>query len=198
RLWTIHQLEPDNTAYHLIAAFELNGALDVSRLLRALDAVVQRHESLRTRFVEEGGEGLQQIGTDSLIVEQRDARMLDGNARQTLADEHAHRLFVLGSDSPLRVQLLQLSDQGWRLQLVMHHLVSDGWSMDVFFADLAQAYLSDASLPELAIQYADYALWQKAWLDAGERDRQLAYWRQQLGHEQQERAQPPLLIAHDR
>ncbi len=198
RLWTIHQLEPDNTAYHLIAAFELNGALDVPRLLRALDAVVQRHESLRTRFVEEGGEGLQQIGNDSLIVEQRDARTLDDNARQTLADEHAHRLFVLGSDSPLRVQLLQLSDQGWRLQLVMHHLVSDGWSMDVFFADLAQAYLSDAALPELAIQYADYALWQKAWLDAGERDRQLAYWRQQLGHDQQERAQPPLLIAHDR
>ena len=94
RLWTIHQLEPDNTAYHLIAAFELNGALDVSRLLRALDAVVQRHESLRTRFVEEGGEGLQQIGNDSLIVEQRDARTLDDNARQTLADEHAHRLFV--------------------------------------------------------------------------------------------------------
>ena len=198
RLWTIHQLEPDNTAYHLIAAFELNGALDVSRLLRALDTVVQRHESLRTRFVEEGGEGLQQIGNDSLTVEQRDARTLDDNARQTLADEHAHRLFVLGSDSPLRVQLLQLSDQGWRLQLVMHHLVSDGWSMDVFFADLAQAYLSDASLPELAIQYADYALWQKAWLDAGERDRQLAYWRQQLGHDQQKRAQPPLLIAHDR
>ncbi|WP_323773600.1 non-ribosomal peptide synthetase [Alcanivorax sp.] len=198
RLWAIHQLEPDNTAYHLVAAFELNGMLDVSRLLRALDAVVQRHESLRTRFVEEDGEGLQQIGNDSLIVEQRDARALDDNARQTLADEHAHRLFVLGSDSPLRVQLLQLSDQGWRLQLVMHHLVSDGWSMDVFFADLAQAYLSDASLPKLAIQYADYALWQKAWLDAGERDRQLAYWRQQLGHDQQERAQPPLLIAHDR
>ncbi|BAP14991.1 peptide synthetase [Alcanivorax sp. NBRC 101098] len=198
RLWTIHQLEPANTAYHLSAAFELNGPLDVPRLLRAMDAVVRRHESLRTRFVEEDGEGYQRIVADTLTVEQRDARALDDGDRQTLADEHASRLFVLGSDSPLRVQLLQLSEQCWRLQLVMHHLVSDGWSMDVFFADLARAYLSDSPLPALAIQYADYALWQKAWLDAGERDRQLSYWREQLGHDQQERAQPPLLIAHDR
>ena len=202
RLWTIHQLEPDNTAYHLTAAFALSGPLDVSRLLRAMEAVVHRHESLRTRFVEVDGEGQQRIDDDPLTmtgtIEQRDVRALDDNARQTLADEHARRFFALDSDSLLRVQLLQLSEQRWRLQLVMHHLVSDGWSMDVFFADLARAYHSDMPLPELAIQYADYALWQKAWLDAGERDRQLAYWREQLGHDQQEKVQPPLLIAHDR
>ena len=198
RLWTIHQLEPDNTAYHLTAAFMLSGPLDVARLLRAVAAVADRHDSLRTRFVEENGQAQQWIAAAPLSVEQRDARELDDNARQTLADEHARRPFVLERGNPLRVQLLQVTDQQWRLQLVMHHLVSDGWSMDVFFTDLARAYLSDAPLSPLSIQYADYALWQKAWLDAGERDRQLAYWREQLGHDQQGRAQPPLLIAHDR
>ena len=198
RLWTIHQLEPDNTAYHLTAAFMLSGPLDVARLLRAVAAVADRHDSLRTRFVEENGQAQQWIAAAPLSVEKRDARALEDNARQTLADEHARRPFVLERDNPLRVQLLQVTDQQWRLQLVMHHLVSDGWSMDVFFTDLARAYLSDAPLSPLSIQYADYALWQKAWLDAGERDRQLAYWREQLGHDQQERAQPPLLIAHDR
>ena len=198
RLWTIHQLEPDNTAYHLTAAFALSGPLDVARLLRAVAAVADRHDSLRTRFVEEDGLAQQRIDASPLSVEQRDARALDENARQTLADEHASRPFVLSRDNPLRVQLLQVADQQWRLQLVMHHLVSDGWSMEVFFADLSRAYLGDDALPALPVQYVDYALWQKAWLDAGERDRQLAYWREQLGHDQQESAQPPLLIAHDR
>ncbi len=144
RLWTIHQLEPDNTAYHLTAAFMLSGPLDVARLLRAVAAVADRHDSLRTRFVEENGQAQQWIAAAPLSVEKRDARALDDNARQTLADEHARRLFVLERDNPLRVQLLQVTDQQWRLQLVMHHLVSDGWSMDVFFTDLARAYLSDA------------------------------------------------------
>ncbi|MCG8392539.1 MAG: condensation domain-containing protein, partial [Pseudomonadales bacterium] len=198
RLWTIYQLEPDNTAYHLTAAFLLDGALDGARLLRALNAVAERHEILRTGFMEQDGQALQVIRSTSLAVEQRDTRSLDDAARQTLADEHARRPFVLERDNPLRVQLLQVADQQWRLQLVMHHLVSDGWSMDVFFADLARAYLSDGPLPALPIQYADYALWQKAWLDAGERDRQLAYWREQLGQGQENRTQPPLLIAHDR
>ncbi|MGJ3255821.1 MAG: amino acid adenylation domain-containing protein [Alcanivorax sp.] len=197
RLWTIYQLEPDNTAYHLTAAFELHGPLDKARLLRALDVVVDRHDVLRTGFVEQDGEAVQVVRAPSLTVEQRDTRALDDTAHQTLADEHARRPFVLERDNPLRVQLLQIADQQWRLQLVMHHLVSDGWSMEVFFADLARAYLADGPLSALPIQYADYALWQKAWLDAGERDRQLAYWREQLGHDQQGSVQPPLLIAHD-
>ncbi|MED5388641.1 MAG: condensation domain-containing protein, partial [Pseudomonadota bacterium] len=193
RLWTIYQLEPDNTAYHLTAAFALQGPMNTARLLRALDAVVARHEILRTVFVEKDGEASQVVNDCSLTVEQRDTRALDDTARQTLADEHACRPFFLERDNPLRVQLLQIADQQWRLQLVMHHLVSDGWSMEVFFADLARAYLCDGPLPALPIQYADYALWQKAWLDAGERDRQLAYWREQLGE-----TQPPMLIGHDR
>ena len=198
RLWTIYQLEPDNTAYHLTTAFSLSGPLEVARLLRSLEAVVQRHESLRTGFRDHDGDAEQIIQSARLPVEQRDVRSLDQAARQTLADEHARRRFVLERDLPLRVQLLQEGEQQWRLQLVMHHLVSDGWSMEVFFTDLGRAYLSDAPLPPLAVQYADYALWQKAWLDAGERERQLTYWREQLRLDQGDSVQPPLLIPYDR
>ena len=123
RLWTIHQLEPDNTAYHLIAAFELNGALDVSRLLRALDAVVQRHESLRTRFIEVGGEPRQRIlDADTAVIEWQDL------SEETGADATAHhyqhelltRPFDLAVDDLLRVQVLKLSAQHYHLLLVQH------------------------------------------------------------------------------
>src|SRR5690606_2855425 len=108
---------------------------------------------------------------------------------QALADAHAARAFDLVAGPLLRVQLLRLDEQRWRLQIVWHHIVSDGWSIGVFAEELGRAYaaLRQGQAPQLAelpIQYADYAQWQRAWLEAGERERQLGYWRERLGSEQ--------------
>ncbi|MEK8079861.1 amino acid adenylation domain-containing protein [Pseudomonas sp. XK-1] len=189
RMWLIGQLEPDSSAYHMVGAFSLEGELDRAALVAALELILARHEALRTRFVESDGQPWQVIDPPgALALEERDLR---GEPQQleVVTREQAARAFDLARGPLLRVQLLRLDDQQWRLQVVTHHIVSDGWSIGVFSAELAQAYAAlcqgqPANLAELPVQYADFAIWQRAWLEAGEGARQLHYWRERLGGEQ--------------
>jgi amino acid adenylation domain-containing protein/non-ribosomal peptide synthase protein (TIGR01720 family) len=200
RLWLVAQLEPDSSAYHMVGAFALEGELDRAALLAALELIVERHEALRTRFYEHAGQLCQRIDPPGpLTLEERDLRG-ETEAVQALADAHAARAFDLVAGPLLRVQLLRLEEQRWRLQIVCHHIVSDGWSIGVFAEELGRAYaaLRQGQAPQLAelpIQYADYAQWQRAWLEAGERERQLGYWRERLGQEQPVLALPYKLDA---
>ncbi|MEE1949423.1 amino acid adenylation domain-containing protein [Pseudomonas alcaligenes] len=200
RLWLVAQLEPDSSAYHMVGAFDLEGELDRGALLAALELIVERHEALRTRFYEHAGQLCQRIDPPGpLALEERDLRG-EPQSVQALADAHAARAFDLTAGPLLRVQLLRLDEQRWRLQIVCHHIVSDGWSIGVFAEELGRAYAAlrlqqEPQLAELPIQYADYAQWQRAWLEAGERERQLGYWRERLGSEQPVLALPYKLDA---
>ncbi|WP_420127104.1 non-ribosomal peptide synthase/polyketide synthase [Longimicrobium sp.] len=190
RLWFIDQLEPGSATYNIPAALRLAGALDQRALERALGEIVRRHEALRTVFAQAGGSPVQVIvpfGGFALPVE--DLSGLDEADREAAvsrrAGEEAGRGFDLAAGPLFRAALLRLGDEDHVLLLSMHHIVSDGWSMGVLFRELSALYAAyregrESPLPELAVQYADYAVWQRAQLEGEVLDRQLAYWKQRL------------------
>ncbi|WP_085691694.1 MULTISPECIES: non-ribosomal peptide synthetase [unclassified Pseudomonas] len=191
RLLFLWQLEPDSPAYNVPMAVRLKGALDQAVLQQALDALVQRHESLRTRFASEEGEFYQEILEHCPLALER--VMFDGAADEAAlsvaVDAALKQPFDLLAGPLLRVTLLRVAADHHVLALSMHHIISDGWSSDVLVQEFIQLYSAlaegrQAELPALPIQYADYAIWQRAWLEAGEAQRQLAYWQAQLGDEQ--------------
>jgi amino acid adenylation domain-containing protein/non-ribosomal peptide synthase protein (TIGR01720 family) len=189
RLLFLWQLEPDSPAYNVPMAVRLKGALDLAVLQQALDALVSRHESLRTRFVSDEGEFHQDI-LDACplvldVVECQD----DEAALSVAVDAALKQPFDLLAGPLMRVTLLRVDAEHHVLALSMHHIISDGWSSDLLVQEFIQLYTAlaegrQAVLPALPIQYADYAIWQRAWLEAGEAQRQLAYWQAQLGDEQ--------------
>jgi amino acid adenylation domain-containing protein len=202
RLWFLDQLEPGSPFYNLPLAIRLSGQLDMTALQRSLDEIVRRHETLRTTFVTEGEQPVQVIAPPSplpllevdlgeLPKEEREAQ-----ARQ-LATQEAQRPFDLARGPLVRVCLLRLASggggqakQGRRdehvLLLTLHHIISDGWSMGVLVRELVTLYRafsagSPSPLPDLPIQYADFAVWQRAWLQGRVLEKQINYWKQQLG-----------------
>ncbi|HBO2388217.1 TPA: non-ribosomal peptide synthetase, partial [Pseudomonas aeruginosa] len=184
------QLEPDSAAYHIPAALRLRGELDVEALKRSFAALVERHEGLRTTFRQEGGETLQVVH-DRLPLEIREQSLGTADEAVLMAriEEEVRVPFDLERGPLLRVLLLRLSAEEQVLVVTLHHIVSDGWSTPIMVEELMQFYAGyregrAVELEPLPIQYADYALWQRSWMEAGERERQLAYWRQQLGGEQ--------------
>jgi amino acid adenylation domain-containing protein len=190
RLWFVEQLEPGLSTYNVPVGVRLRGQLDVSALERTLSEIVRRHEVLRTSFVEERGQAVQVIEEPALMrLEVEDLSSLPDGEREDevmrmLSVEGQHP-FDLSRGPLLRVCLWKLSEQEHVLQLTMHHIISDGWSMDVLVREVAalyKAYLMGhpSPLPELSIQYADFAVWQRQWLTGEVLKRQLAYWRQQL------------------
>ncbi|HEX8352860.1 MAG TPA: amino acid adenylation domain-containing protein, partial [Pyrinomonadaceae bacterium] len=192
RLWFMDQLEPGGSAYNVPTALGLKGALDAGALARSLEAVVARHESLRTTFgLAADGQPVQVIADNmSVPVPLEDLRGLPEDVREDearrLARAEAERPFDLTRGPLLRARLLRLSDEEHVLLVTMHHIVSDGWSMGVFVREVAALYDSfvrgvPAGLPELPIQYADFAVWQRQHLTGETLARQLDYWRQQLG-----------------
>ncbi|MFB4394956.1 condensation domain-containing protein, partial [Pseudomonas sp. LS_1] len=190
RQWFLWELEPTSTAYNLPTALRLRGALDTQALQTAFDALVARHESLRTRFVESDGVRHQVIDAlATLHIEQLALPAGEGalEARlQAYVNAQVARPFDLLGEPLLRVQLVALGAHDHALLLVQHHIVSDAWSMQVMVEELVGLYHAastgqPAALAELPIQYADYAVWQRHWMEAGERERQLEYWTQQLG-----------------
>jgi amino acid adenylation domain-containing protein len=197
RLWFLDQLEPDSVVYNIPTAFRLTGLLDVAALEKSLNNIVQRHEALRTIFSVVEGQPVQIIApTLTLPLPVIDLRNLPEAERdaeaQRLAIEEARRPFDLGRGSLLRATLLRLEDEEHVLLLTMHHIVSDGWSMGVFFQELSALYKAlstgkPASLPELPIQYVDFAVWQRGWLQGETLETQLLYWREHLA------GAPPLL-----
>ncbi|MBV4490401.1 non-ribosomal peptide synthetase [Pseudomonas oryzicola] len=191
RLLFLWQLEPDSPAYNVPMAVRLKGALDPVLLQQALDALVQRHESLRTRFASEEGEFYQDILDHCpLPIEWVEfAETPDEASLSEAVDAALKQPFDLQAGPLLRVTLLRVEAEQHVLALSMHHIISDGWSSDVLVREFIQLYTAlaegrQAQLPDLPIQYADYAIWQRAWLEAGEAQRQLAYWQAQLGDEQ--------------
>ncbi|MCR4542205.1 amino acid adenylation domain-containing protein, partial [Pseudomonas sp. 18.1.10] len=190
RQWFLWQLEPDSAAYHVPSALRLSGHLDRSALQRSFDALLARHETLRTVFASEGERTVQRILPVAAMALDY-ARLENASAGQVQARVEAEiaKPFDLRQGPLLRVTLLQLSEQEHVLVLVQHHIVSDGWSMQVMVDELVQLYAAftqgqPPALPPMGLQYVDYAVWQRNWMEAGERQRQMTYWRDLLGGEQ--------------
>ncbi len=192
RLWLLDQIEKGSTQYNIPVALKLTGSLDVEALNKALTTIVERHESLRTIFLDTGQGPLQVIQQatkfDLPIVNIGDR--LDGEKTQQIdivIAEEAKKGFDLSQDLMLRAQLLKLSDNEHVLLVTMHHIASDGWSVGILIKELSQLYLAYAEgnenpLPALTIQYADYAHWQREWLQGDVLDKHLDYWQSQLSN----------------
>ncbi|MFT4174751.1 MAG: amino acid adenylation domain-containing protein, partial [Rhodocyclaceae bacterium] len=190
RLWFLAQLEPDSPFYNLPGALRLVGDLDVAALGRTLDEIVRRHESLRTRYVAGDGDPLQQVLppaplplplTDLSSLPREEA---EAAARHLIAAE-AHRPFDLEHDVPVRAALIRLGPAEHILLFCMHHIASDGWSRGVLIREVGALYAAFARheaspLAEPRIQYADFARWQRARLQAAALDAQRDYWTRQL------------------
>ncbi len=190
RLWFQDQYEPGQSFYNVPLALRLSGPLNIAGLERCLNEIIQRHEALRTIFPILDGEPVQIISAPisrSLAV--FDLRAHPESEREDearrLASGEARRSFDLARGPLFRASLITLGDDDHVLVLVMHHIVSDGWSMGVLSRELsvlyrAFSYSQPSPLAELPIQYADYAVWQREWLKGAELDKQLSYWKKQL------------------
>ncbi len=191
RMWFLWHLEPQSGAYNLPSAVRLNGPLDRQALERAFASLVQRHETLRTVFPRGADDSLAQAPLQRpLEVAFEDCSGLPEAEQEARLREEAQREslqpFDLCEGPLLRVRLIRLGEERHVLLLTLHHIVSDGWSMNVLIEEFSRFYSAYATgaepgLPALPIQYADYALWQRSWLEAGEQERQLEYWRGKLG-----------------
>ncbi len=185
RLWFLDRLDPDNDTYNLPAAWRLRGALDPARLEAALDTVVARHGSLRTRFSSSRDRDPEQIVEPARPQPRRrlDLSRLCPTRRTVeavrLATAWVRRPFDLTTAPLLRAVLVRLAADEHALLVSQHHIVSDGWSMGVLLADWAQAYRGEPLAP-LPVQYVDYSQWQRAWLAGNELERQMQWWRQTL------------------
>ncbi len=190
RLWFLDQLQPNDPAYTIFAALELQGALDIPVLSASLNRLVARHEVLRTTFVLEEGQPVQLIkDAESLPLPVIDLRQLPEAEREAAALEtaraEARQPFDLQHGPLLRMSVVRVKADDYLLLVAMHHSISDGWSMGIVVRELMECYTSQltgtpADLPALPIQYADYAVWQRQSLHAAALETQLAYWRQQL------------------
>ena len=189
RLWFIDQLEQGSAQYNMPAALLVEGPLDRDALQRTLDTIVARHEVLRTRFIASGEECLQEIDAPRSVVIREPAATSLAEVEK-LAREEAARPFDLSRDLMLRATLVPIansaaSTQHTALLLTLHHIAADGWSLGLLANELAALYdaLSKGEenpLAPLAVQYADFAHWQRAQLEGATLERQLGYWKQQL------------------
>jgi amino acid adenylation domain-containing protein len=190
RLWFLDQLQGKSTEYNIPEALHLQGELDYQALQRALSAIVQRHEVLRTRFAEDlDGQPIQIIDPESRVMLQiEDLSKVDGPSQQAqitaAKKKEQEQPFDLASGPLVRMQLFKLGEREHILLRTFHHIVTDGWSQAIFnreFMMLYEAFREDQAdpLPPLTLQYADFAVWQRKWLDQTLAD-QLAYWKQQL------------------
>jgi amino acid adenylation domain-containing protein len=185
RLWFINRLEGTSVEYNMPFALRLKGELDRTALERALNAIVERHESLRTHFAEVEGEPFQVIEPEFRIeLALEDVSTQQERVQEALCNE-ARMPFDLMRGPLLRVKLLRLGAEDHVLLRTMHHIVSDGWSEGVFNHELMVLYEAfvegrENPLRPLRVQYADFALWQRRWLERGALERGLSYWKEQL------------------
>lgn len=190
RLWFMEQLEPGNAAYHIAVRWELRGALDAAALRAAFEAVAQRHEAMRTVFHLQGGEPIQVVleKLPAPFAEQ-DLRSVAEDGRETAWEdacrEQIRQPFDLAQGPLFRVLLARLSDQDYRMLLVIHHIISDGWTMGILWKELSQAYTArltgaEPGWPKLEIQFPDYAQWQRSSLQGAELEKHLEFWKHEL------------------
>ncbi len=194
RLWFLDQLEPGAAILNTPAAVRLRGELDVERMRGALDALVVRHESLRTRFPTVGGAPVAVIEPASPVaLPVTDLRELPEAERERAAEEQVQaegaRPFDLAGGPVVRARLLRVADDEHVLVVAAHHIVADGWSSGILLHELGRLYAGHR-LPAVPIQYADYAAWERGRLQGERLERQLAYWRQQLDGAPAETALP--------
>ncbi|HTE55678.1 MAG TPA: amino acid adenylation domain-containing protein [Kofleriaceae bacterium] len=208
RLWFLDQLDPGSALYNVALALRVSGPVDHAALEEALGAIVRRHEVLRTRLVSDEGQPRQVIvapGAIAFRLERDDLRPLAGSEHEAenvaeagaLVEREVRRGFALDQAPLLRARLIALADREHLLVLVGHHVAFDGWSMDVLVRELAALYAARIEgrpdpLAELPVQYADYALWQREWLQGEALADQIAHWRAALD------GCPPLELPTDR
>ncbi|UKE75270.1 amino acid adenylation domain-containing protein [Xanthomonas graminis pv. phlei] len=189
RLWFLSQLDPEtDLAYLVCSGMRMDGALDLPALRKALDRIVARHETLRTRIVASAGEPRQEVlpADTGFVLRQSDLSALDDAASRVRQLCAVERRTAFDPAAPLvRGHLLRLAPQQHVLLITLHHLVCDGWSMGVLIGELGTLYTAYAHhahdpLPPLPLQYADVAVWQRRWLEGEVLQRQLDYWRERL------------------
>jgi amino acid adenylation domain-containing protein len=190
RLWFLWRLEPASPAYNIPLALRIRGLLDVDALERALDEIVQRHEILRTTFLSVDGDPVQVIDPAArLALPLDDLAGSPAERRQELTQDaaraEARGPFDLSRELPIRARLLRLDPEEHVLLLTFHHIASDAWSLTVLEREMAALYKACAAggpspLPDLPVQYADFAQWQREWLQGEELERQIAFWRDHL------------------
>ena len=201
RLWFLDQLTPGDPAYNLSLATAIRGTLNITALEQSLNEVIRRHEALRTAFREQKGYPVQSIVDCQFSLERHDLRSMSPVAKeaeiQRLAQLEADAPFDLRYPPLVRARLLQLDEQASLLLLTLHHIVADGWSLGILLRELAVLYPvfargESSPLPELSIQYVDFAVWQRQWLREQVLAAHLLYWTKQL------RGVPSLQLPTDR
>ncbi|HET9226050.1 MAG TPA: amino acid adenylation domain-containing protein, partial [Thermoanaerobaculia bacterium] len=190
RLWFLESLQPGTPLYNLPQAWHLKGPLSIPRLAEALGELIRRHESLRTIFPAHEGEAVQVVLPPALPLARLDVSGLPEADR--VLEQEALRSFDLQKEPPFRAVLLRLDEEEHILLLSMHHIVSDGWSMDVLVREVSALYRG-LPLAPLPVQYPDFAVWQRSLLDGETLDRDLAWWRERLAG-----APPTLELPTDR
>src|SRR6267142_2519108 len=191
RLWVIDQLEPGQATYNIPYALRLHGELEEGALEKSLAEVVRRHEVLRTSFPVERGEAVQRIEAVAEVrLERVDLRGMESEeereeAVRELAKREGERGFDLGRGPLLRTTLVKLGEKEHVLLVTLHHIVSDGWSLGILIREMTVLYGAmregkGSPLKELPIQYGDFAVWQRGWLQGEVLEEQLGYWRKQL------------------
>jgi len=190
RMWLLNQLEPDSPVYNQLAALRLRGKLNGDALQKALDAIVERHEVLRTTFsfvAEKPVQVIHETGSIKLtVIDLMDVSIdRQEEALRRLLGDFSRQPFDLEKDWPLRVALVRWADERYVLAFVTHHIASDGWSNGILLRELSALYEAfsqgkGSPLKDLPIQYADYAVWQKEWLRGDILREQISYWAKQL------------------
>ncbi|MCZ8026906.1 MAG: amino acid adenylation domain-containing protein, partial [Microcystis sp. M53603_WE2] len=190
RLWFLDQLEPNSAFYNIPVALRLQGHLNQSALTQSLEEIIQRHEALRTNFITVNGQPNQVIQTvTNWAVSVIDLQHLSPKeqeiAAKKLVKEQAFKTFDLGKEALVRATLILLNNNEYWLLLCLHHVISDGWSMGVLIEELTALYNAvnqgqPSPLKPLPIQYADFAIWQRQWLQGEVLENQLNYWKKQL------------------
>ena len=193
RLWFLHQLEPESIAYSMPSMIRLHGTLDIKALTRAFYELARRHETLRTTFHESEGRAEQLIAAEpSFSPKVIDLRHLPAEERENevlrLTGIESKQPFKLNEGPLFRVSLYRKADEDHVLHVNMHHMISDYWSLEVISRELVAFYtalINGASpqLPELPVQYADYAYCMRQWLQVEVLEAHLAYWKEKLGGE---------------
>lgn len=181
-LWFFDRLHPQSCVYNIPLLFQINGELNTKILEQSLQAVVRRHEILRTKFLEIDGQPQKVILEDAtcqLSIVNLTAETEAKTRAEQLTEAEAQQPFNLESELPIRAKLLYLSAEESWLLVTCHHIVFDGWSIDLLFDELTTIYDS-SPLPDVAIQYVDYAHWQQQWLQSEAYVKQLDYWKEQL------------------
>ena len=190
RLWFLDQLEIDSAAYLLPRAYRLHGPLDLSALYRSLNAIIQRHESLRTTFSSTEGTPYQRVAeTITIPLPLVDLQSLPKDEQERIIREkiqkEAATRFNLEQGPLIRASLLQLSSTEYIFLLTLHHIITDGWSNDILLRELGQCYRTFSKemppdLPIVSFQYADFSQWQRQWLQGAQLAQHLTYWTNQL------------------